>query len=521
MAPTGSINKGQYLNGRGSKYMIRVYADLIEEQEKQVHNNVAAIVEIVTIDREKYDYLFPEVIYETRREECRNAVKDLILWCEDSFDHVLPTPLHEYALYSIFLNFEELDQDFQKDFNEGSIVFENIPRNDERNLDSYRIEDWEIQDIDFYIENFFQDHDFSYVPLLVQAAHKQGLHNLEKHLGINLRNFSSLMPPDIVEELFNDTDKEPTAKEDEITEQTKSVIEVVREAILEFKHAIEHNGKHSLLWNDTKVPRNEKTIQDVFDITTKSLFLAQNIDLSSESKSGRGFVDFKCSRGKERVLIETKLAKHKKIKAGLSNQLVHYLQAEGIAEGVYLVIGFTEGEMAIIPELEKMATNLNRKHDLKIRVIGVNAGRDKLPPSSLSDSSPNSSIIPETEQGNDEKEKTIIYKSASDFTFVNSLCDWINQEVQDTKLPTNLYTYTEGNLDVAVIDFESIHPTDPPVSKEGVFILSIDTKFKENTNHFIFRPHSIIRVRFEELQTSGEAEDYTYLAIILYIKGIY
>lgn len=273
--------------------------------------------------------------------------------------------------------------------------------------------------------------------------------------------------------------------------------------------------------HNTKVPRNEKTIQDVFDITTKSIFLAQNIDLSGESRSGRGFVDFKCSRGKERVLIETKLAKHKKIKAGLSNQLVHYLQAEGIAEGVYLVIGFTEEEMAIIPELVKVAKKLNRTHDLKIRVIGVNAGRDKLPPSSLSDSSPNSSIIPDTEQGNDEKEKTIIYKSASDFTFVNSLCDWINQEVQDTKLPTNLYTYTEGNLDVAVINFESIHLTDPPVSKEGVFILSIDTKFKENTNHFIFRPHSIIRVRFEELQTSGETEDYTYLAIILYIKRIF
>ena len=66
---------------------------------------------------------------------------------------------------------------------------------------------------------------------------------------------------------------------------------------------------------------------------------AFDVDISPELNSGRGNIDFKCSKGyKDRVIVEVKLTSNRQLIHGMKTQIMEYAKAEKTNQLVYLVI---------------------------------------------------------------------------------------------------------------------------------------------------------------------------------------
>jgi hypothetical protein len=112
---------------------------------------------------------------------------------------------------------------------------------------------------------------------------------------------------------------------------------VVGEILDQFKQLIENNGLNELLWyGDT--PRSEKAAQLLFFAVADSYCRTNNIDISPETHSGGGPVDFKFSIGYlGRVLVELKLS-NGKVVSGYNKQLDVYKSAAQTTKGVLLIV---------------------------------------------------------------------------------------------------------------------------------------------------------------------------------------
>lgn len=130
---------------------------------------------------------------------------------------------------------------------------------------------------------------------------------------------------------------------------TGEVLEVIMIICRKFKHLIENSGLHTLLYKDRacRERKHEEAAQKVFFGVAAAYCEANNLDLSPETNSGRGSVDFKVSRGfTKKVLVETKLSSNKNLEQGYLNQLAEYQKAEQTEYSLYLVIrvgGCSEG----------------------------------------------------------------------------------------------------------------------------------------------------------------------------------
>jgi hypothetical protein len=112
---------------------------------------------------------------------------------------------------------------------------------------------------------------------------------------------------------------------------------VVEEILDQFKQLIEHNGLNELLWFGD-IPRSEKAAQLLFFAVADSYCKTNNIDISPETHSGGGPVDFKFSTGYSgRVLVELKLS-NGKVVSGYNKQLEVYKSAAQTTKGVLLIV---------------------------------------------------------------------------------------------------------------------------------------------------------------------------------------
>lgn len=119
------------------------------------------------------------------------------------------------------------------------------------------------------------------------------------------------------------------------------VFDVVMQICKQFKQAIENNGSHTLLYKDKDCTKSkpEEASQKVFLGIASAYCKANDLDLSPETNSGRGAVDFKISRGfNSRILVETKLSSNKKMAHGFEKQLAEYQKAEETMYSVYIII---------------------------------------------------------------------------------------------------------------------------------------------------------------------------------------
>ena len=107
-----------------------------------------------------------------------------------------------------------------------------------------------------------------------------------------------------------------------------------------FKNFIENNKGYELLFEEkTKKPRKELSSQLLFFAISQTYCETHNLDISPETNSGRGPVDFKISRGsKEKILVEMKLTTNSKLVHGFTTQIKEYAKAERTNKLILLVI---------------------------------------------------------------------------------------------------------------------------------------------------------------------------------------
>jgi hypothetical protein len=112
---------------------------------------------------------------------------------------------------------------------------------------------------------------------------------------------------------------------------------IVSQILDHFKHLVESNGINYLLWDKSR-PRKEKAAQRLFFAVADVYCEANDIDISPETDSGGGPVDFKFSTGYSgRVLVEIKLSTGMVVH-GYSTQLAVYENAAKTFESILLIV---------------------------------------------------------------------------------------------------------------------------------------------------------------------------------------
>ena len=128
----------------------------------------------------------------------------------------------------------------------------------------------------------------------------------------------------------------------------------VAKIVEQFRKNIELNGLNKHLYDSTGKPRNEEYAQKLFFAAADGYCAANDLDISPESDSGKGPVDFKLSRGSVKVVVEMKLTKHSRILHGYTKQLELYRQSEGAIAAKFVVVKVTENEPAQLQQVRKM-----------------------------------------------------------------------------------------------------------------------------------------------------------------------
>jgi hypothetical protein len=113
--------------------------------------------------------------------------------------------------------------------------------------------------------------------------------------------------------------------------------QTVLDIIEQFRRLVEDNNMWELLWNGTS-HRHERASQLLFFAVATVMCAVNNVDISPETNSGGGPVDFKFSTGFHgRLVVEMKLSKGT-VESGYKNQLEIYKKAAATSAGIFVVM---------------------------------------------------------------------------------------------------------------------------------------------------------------------------------------
>lgn len=136
-----------------------------------------------------------------------------------------------------------------------------------------------------------------------------------------------------IERLINNITK--VKKELNLSE--KNSYESALEIIGTFKNWIENQKGYTILEGiDTR--NEEKIIQRTLHGTAGFYCKINNLDISPESNTGRGPVDFKISRGDDKTVVEIKLTSNQETVHGFEIQIEEYAKSEGAENKIFLLI---------------------------------------------------------------------------------------------------------------------------------------------------------------------------------------
>lgn len=141
------------------------------------------------------------------------------------------------------------------------------------------------------------------------------------------------------------------------------------------KTVIEQNGGHRFFYVKGQPIKRELDLQLMFRL----VWFGTTADVSSEVNDGRGPVDFKISRGLDKVLVEFKLAGNSKLEQNLANQTNAYQKASGAKRALKVILFFSQAEH------EKLKTVLKR--------LKLNASEDVILIDARSDNKPSGSKV--------------------------------------------------------------------------------------------------------------------------------
>lgn len=158
------------------------------------------------------------------------------------------------------------------------------------------------------------------------------------------------------------------------TENTAETLDsTVHAALDHFKGLIENNNMWELLWHgDT--PRHERASQLLFFAVATILCSINNVDISPETNSGGGPVDFKFSTGfAGRLLVELKLSKGSVVH-GYTKQLEIYKRAAATRAGIYVVID-VGGMGRKLRTIRKAKADAEARGELASEIVVIDARR--------------------------------------------------------------------------------------------------------------------------------------------------
>jgi len=164
----------------------------------------------------------------------------------------------------------------------------------------------------------------------------------------------------------------------ESMQKKRDIAQAVLEIVNRFKFEVETQRLWKNLWDgDDPIP--EVKAHNLLYVSACRNAEALNIDISPETETGRGLVDFKLSAGyAEKVHVEMKYFHSRKIIQGL-HQLVTYLKSERVNVGFYVVIDFgifgrnLRKEWGIREKILKTKENIEEEGHIQIFIIYIDA----------------------------------------------------------------------------------------------------------------------------------------------------
>lgn len=140
------------------------------------------------------------------------------------------------------------------------------------------------------------------------------------------------------------------------------------------KDVIENKGGHRFFYDDEGKPiEREKDLHVLYRL----VWFGTPSDAGAEANDGRGPVDFKISRGKDKTLVEMKLAKNTKLEKNLAKQAEIYQAASDAGNAIKAIIYFTASELVRVNDIIRRL-GLHDSAD----VVLIDARRDNKPSAS-------------------------------------------------------------------------------------------------------------------------------------------
>jgi hypothetical protein len=116
------------------------------------------------------------------------------------------------------------------------------------------------------------------------------------------------------------------------------------------KHVIEDTGGWRIFYDDNgKAFEREKDLQILYRL----VWFGTPSDIGTEANDGRGPVDFKVSRGRNKTLVEMKLASNTRLEMNLASQLEIYQKSADAERGIKVIIYFDAGQYRRLTKILK------------------------------------------------------------------------------------------------------------------------------------------------------------------------
>ena len=154
-----------------------------------------------------------------------------------------------------------------------------------------------------------------------------------------------------------------------LTDSSSTSMEATTRILSEYKNWVENN-KGSFVINESNSRHMEKIVQKTIHAVALMYCKEHNWDISPESDSGRGPVDFKISRGTDKTVVEIKLTSNQQCVHGLEVQIEQYALAEGTNNKVFVLVDTGIGSFRIEDVYKKHKDMVERgEHPADIVVI--------------------------------------------------------------------------------------------------------------------------------------------------------
>lgn len=154
-----------------------------------------------------------------------------------------------------------------------------------------------------------------------------------------------------------------------LTDSSSTSMEATTKILSEYKNWVENN-KGSFVINESNSRHMEKIVQRTIHAVALMYCKEHNWDISPESDSGRGPVDFKISRGTDKTVVEIKLTSNQQCVHGLEVQIEQYALAEGTNNKVFVLVDTGIGSFRIEDVYKKHKEMVERgEHPADIVVI--------------------------------------------------------------------------------------------------------------------------------------------------------